>query len=91
MAYYGTIIEASYSVFLFSYVGFCGIIVVMIEKVVCKYDLASFDEDVENLKYWLSRPPAERVAAVDFPRKQLYGDSIRLQRTVRVVKLNQTE
>ena len=40
----------------------------MIEKVVRKFDLAEFSEIEENLAYWLSRPPAERVAAVELLR-----------------------
>ena len=58
----------------------------MIERVVKKRDLNSHDEIKENLEYWLSRPPEERVAAVDYLRKQVYGDSVRLQRVVRVIQ-----
>ena len=58
----------------------------MIKKVVRKYNLDEYSEIEENLKYWLSKLPEERIAAVDFLRKQLYGSSIRLQRTVRVIK-----
>lgn len=32
--------------------------------VVRKARLKDIDEDLENLQYWLSRPPAERIAAV---------------------------
>ena len=55
----------------------------MIKKVIQRHDLGSQSGD---LKYWLSRPPAERVAAVDFLRKQQIGNSERLQRTARVVE-----
>ena len=58
----------------------------MIKKMVKKYYLKKFSEIKENLKYWLSRPPEERVAAVDFLRKQRYGNLPRLQRVVRVIK-----
>ena len=40
----------------------------------------------ENLRYWLSRPPGERVAAVDFLRAQLLGTGHRLQAVARVVR-----
>jgi hypothetical protein len=58
----------------------------MIKKVVRKYSMKGFSETKENLKYWLSRPPKERVAAVDFLRKQYYGNLPRLQRVVRIIK-----
>jgi hypothetical protein len=35
-----------------------------IVPVVRKANLKDIDEDLENLQYWLSRPPYERVAAV---------------------------
>jgi hypothetical protein len=41
-----------------------------------------------DLEYWLSRPPEERVAAVDFLRAQFYGTGPqRLQRVARVLQL----
>jgi hypothetical protein len=36
----------------------------MIIPVVRKARLKDIDEDLENLQYWLSRPPIERIAAV---------------------------
>jgi hypothetical protein len=61
----------------------------MIEKVITKKDLGSHDEIGDNLRYWLSRPAHERLAAVEFYRRQVYGDNYpqRLQRVARVVKL----
>lgn len=58
----------------------------MIRKTVKKHDLDNFSEIKENLEYWLSRPPEERLAAVDALRREYYGDSHRLQRVVRVVQ-----
>lgn len=43
----------------------------------------------QNLEYWLSKTPQQRLEAVDMLRKQLYGDSVRLQRTVRVIQRSQ--
>lgn len=40
----------------------------------------------DDLAYWLSRPPEERVAAVDALRRQYYGSVPRLQRTVQVIE-----
>jgi hypothetical protein len=49
------------------------------------------DRDFEikqNLQYWLSRPPEDRLAAVEFLRRQVYGENLpRIQKVVRVVKL----
>lgn len=36
--------------------------------------------------YWQSRPPDERVAAVEFLRKQMHGSGARLQRVLRVTE-----
>jgi hypothetical protein len=40
----------------------------------------------QNLEYWLSKTPEERLSAVEILRRQIYGDSKRLQRTARVIK-----
>ncbi len=62
----------------------------MIRKIVKKHDLDNFSEIRQNLEYWLSRPPEERLAAVDALRREYYGDSHRLQRVVRVVQQAQS-
>ncbi len=56
------------------------------EKVVRKANLKDFDEVRENLAYWLTKTPDERVSAVMQLRKQHYGSGARLQRVARVVK-----
>lgn len=56
----------------------------MIRKVAKLYHMDEFDEVKENLRYWLTRPPEERLDAVDELRHEWYGDQ-RLQRTARVV------
>jgi hypothetical protein len=58
----------------------------MIEKVVRKANLRKFSEIRENLAYWLSKSPAERVEAVEHLRRQFYGNPARLQRCARVVQ-----
>lgn len=58
----------------------------MIQKVIHKAKLQEHNEIRQNLEYWLSRSPQERVAAVEFYRRQVYGDIPRLQRVVQVVK-----
>jgi len=40
----------------------------------------------ENLEYWLSLSPEERIEAVEMLRRQLHGNTTGLQRTARVVQ-----
>lgn len=50
--------------------------------------ITSFDEDDRErprLRYWQSRPPEERIAAVEFLRRQVDGGRARLQRVYRVL------
>ncbi|HNY77259.1 MAG: hypothetical protein RBS72_02645 [Sedimentisphaerales bacterium] len=57
----------------------------MDRKVVKLYHMDEYDEVKENLRYWLTRPPEERLDAVDELRHEWYGDQ-RLQRTARIVQ-----
>lgn len=45
----------------------------MIRKVLAKRELNDPDSARADLAYWLGRPPAERVAAVDVLRRQHHG------------------
>ncbi|PIP69884.1 MAG: hypothetical protein COZ31_11145 [Nitrospirae bacterium CG_4_10_14_3_um_filter_44_29] len=56
----------------------------MIEKIVRRENLKDFSEVKENLAYWLSRKPEERVAALEQLRRQHNGSSARLQISARV-------
>ena len=58
----------------------------MIKKVVRKSRLHSLNSAKDDLLYWLSRPAEERVATVDYLRKQYYGSTERLQKVARVIK-----
>jgi hypothetical protein len=58
----------------------------MIEKVMKKADLSGFSEIKENLRYWLSRSPEERVSAVEILRRREHGSTARLQRVARVIE-----
>ena len=58
----------------------------MIQKVVKKYRLRERTVEKDDLAYWLSKTPEERVAAVDDLRTQYYGSTARLQRFARVVR-----
>jgi hypothetical protein len=58
----------------------------MIKKVVRKSSLYSLNSAKDDLLYWLSRPAEERVATVDYLRKQYYGSTERLQKVARVIQ-----
>lgn len=58
----------------------------MIEKTVVKKDFDHYSSVHEDLAYWLSRTPEERLAAVDYLRQHYYGSSARLQRIARVIE-----
>jgi ribosome recycling factor len=58
----------------------------MIQKIVKKHRLQERTTMQEDLAYWLSKTPEERVATVDYLRTQYYGNPTRLQRVARVVQ-----
>lgn len=58
----------------------------MIKKIVKKHHLQDQAATKNDLAYWLSKTPEERVAAVDDLRRQYYGNATRLQRIARVVQ-----
>ena len=58
----------------------------MIQKIVKKYRLQERAATQDDLAYWLSKTPEERVATVDYLRRQYYGNATRLQRVARVVQ-----
>jgi hypothetical protein len=62
----------------------------VIEKVVRRGNLKNFSEIKENLAYWLSRKPEERIAALEQLRRQHDGSSTRLQRSARVIQYPQS-
>ena len=61
----------------------------MIKKVITKKNI---NESLikEDLAYWLNKSPEERVSAVEYLRKQYYGNTARLQRSARVVQRPQS-
>jgi hypothetical protein len=58
----------------------------MIEKSVKKLDLRGSLSVKEDLAYWLSKTPRERIAAIECLRGQFHGSAARLQRSARVVQ-----
>ena len=58
----------------------------MIQKIVKKCNVDDFSSIKEDLAYWLNKPSEERVATVDYLRRQYHGNTARLQRSVRVIQ-----
>jgi len=54
------------------------------QKVINKTTLN--DRSNQDLTYWLSKTPAERIAADEYLRLQHHGKIERLQRTVRIIQ-----
>ncbi len=61
----------------------------MIKKTITRRNLNDSSAIKSDLAYWLKKKPAERVAAVDYLRRQIHGSTARLQRTARVVQREQ--
>ncbi len=59
---------------------------IMIKKTIHKDVLDNPESAKQDRSYWMSRPAHERVAAVDYLRRQLHGTTERLQRTARVIQ-----
>ena len=55
----------------------------MIKKVIKILDLKDKGDD---LAYWLSKSPQERIEAVEILRKQFNGTAKRLQRIIKVIQ-----
>jgi len=65
----------------------------MIEKVVKKYTLGVDDkqQELDDLEYWLSRPPGERVAEVERLRRLVHGEPRPIEKFVRIVDMRTGE
>ena len=57
----------------------------MIQKVITKRKMDD-SSILDDLTYWQSRTPEERISAVEILRRQYYGSSERLQRFSRIVE-----
>ena len=55
------------------------------KKAVTKRNLKD-SSHMDDLAYWLSRPPGDRISAVEILRRQHYGDSERFQRVFSIVE-----
>jgi len=58
----------------------------MIQKTVTIKDLKKNDSIEDDLKFWLSKLPEERVSAVEYLRRQDHRSTARLQRVAKVVQ-----
>ena len=58
----------------------------MIQKIVVKKNLDENNSIIDDLKFWLSKSPEERVSTVEYLRRQHHGSTARLQRVVRVIQ-----
>ena len=58
----------------------------MIKKVVKVKNITDKSLILDDLKYWLSKSPEERIEAVEFLRRQFHGSSERLQRVAKVIQ-----
>lgn len=61
----------------------------MIRKIVTKLTLKEASSTEQDLTYWLSKTPEERVEALEYLRRQFHGNTARLQRTARVIQRSQ--
>ncbi len=68
---------------------FIGDEIMIIERIVKKLDLEKDSSIKEDLAYWLSKKPQDRIAAIEFLRRQYHGSSERLQRSARVIQQKQ--
>ena len=61
----------------------------MIQKVVTKRTLNDASSTKDDLLFWLSKSPEERVSTVEYLRRQFYGSTARLQRSARIIQRTQ--
>ncbi|MBI4650056.1 hypothetical protein HY745_01945 [Candidatus Desantisbacteria bacterium] len=62
----------------------------MIKKIVKKYNLNDSFQIGSDMKYWLTKSPQERIAAIEILRRQYNGSTERLQKIVRVIQRKQS-
>ena len=55
----------------------------MIKKIIKKSVLKDKGDD---LAYWLSKSPEERIETLELLRKQFNGNTARFQRTIRIIQ-----
>ncbi len=63
----------------------------MNRKIVKKYRLGDKAEIKNDLAFWLSKTPEERLSAVEYLRRQFHGNTQRLQRVARITNRTQVD
>jgi hypothetical protein len=58
----------------------------MIQKVVKIKELKDCNSAKDDLAFWLSKSPEERMDAVEYLRRQYHGNTARLQRVAKVIQ-----
>ena len=58
----------------------------MIKKVVTIRSLHDRSAEREDVAYWLSRPPGERMDAIEELRRHFYGELPRIPKVARVLR-----
>ena len=62
----------------------------MIQKVVTKRTLNDLSSRKNDLLFWLTKSPEERISTVEYLRRQFYGSAARLQRSARIIQRTQS-
>ena len=62
----------------------------MIQKVVTKRTLNDLSSRKNDLLFWLTKSPEERISAVEYLRRQFYGSAARLQKSARIIQRTQS-
>ena len=58
----------------------------MIEKVVTIKNIDDKNDQLSDLEYWLKKSARDRIAAVEYLRRQFHGGTARLQRVAKVIQ-----
>lgn len=58
----------------------------MIEKTIKRHNLKDLSVIEDELSFWLDKSSEERIATVEYLRRQMHGSATRLQRFVQVVQ-----
>ena len=61
----------------------------MIKIVVTKRTLNDVSSRKNDLLFWLTKSPEERVSTVEYLRRQCYGSTARLQGSARIIQHTQ--
>ncbi len=63
----------------------------MIQKIVVKKNLDENNSIIDDLKFWLSKSPEERVSTVEYLRRQYHGSSARFKELLKLFNAHKVE